>query len=405
MKTEWKPRKINLSTSIITSFIFLVAGFFVGSNWQFILTNFSPYIGFRKSEQANWDSLNEIYTELRSFYDGEVTEENALTGAKRGIAAALDDPYTTYLTAKEGNEFLSDLNGEINEAGIGMELTFRNNHTVVVRTLPDNPARKAGIKPGDRIVKIGDENVDGKTTEDVAKKLRGKAGDKVKVEILRGADTLTFEMTREKINNVSADISYSDKTAIISVYRFAEDTGSLVRKLAEQAKAKQVDKVILDLRNNGGGYVSAAGEMLSLWLNGGDKYMIEKSIHNDDKTDYVPRGKNPIFKDIKTIVLINRSTASASEIVAGALKDYQKATIVGMTSFGKGVMQTMLNLSDGGKLKVTTAHWYTPNGSSINKTGIKPDVEIDRTVQDITEDKDPQLDKAKSLQFNPCDFS
>ena len=397
MKTEWKPRKINLSTSIITSFIFLVVGFFVGSNWQFIITNFSPYIGFRKSEQANWDSLNEIYTELKSFYDGEVTEENALTGAKRGIAAALDDPYTTYLTAKEGNEFLSDLNGEINEAGVGMELTFRNNHTVVVRTLPDNPARKAGIKPGDRIVKIGDENVDGKTTEDVAKKLRGKAGDKVKVEILRGADTLTFEMTREKINNVSADISYSDKTAIISVYRFAEDTGSLVRKLAEQAKAKQVDKVILDLRNNGGGYVSAAGEMLSLWLNGGDKYMIEKSIHNDDKTDYVPRGKNPILKDTKTIVLINRSTASASEIVAGALKDYQKATIVGMTSFGKGVMQTMLNLSDGGKLKVTTAHWYTPNGSSINKTGIKPDIEIDRTVQDITEDKDPQLDKAKSL--------
>ena len=405
MKTEWKPRKINLSTSIITSFIFLVAGFFVGSNWQFILTNFSPYIGFRKSEQANWDSLNEIYTELKSFYDGEVTEENALTGAKRGIAAALDDPYTTYLTAKEGDEFLSDLNGEINEAGVGMELTFRNNHTVVVRTLPDNPARKAGIKPGDRIVKIGDENVDGKTTEDVAKKLRGKAGDKVKVEVLRGADTLTFEMTREKINNVSADISYSDKTAIISVYRFAEDTGSLVRKLAEQAKAKQVDKVILDLRNNGGGYVSAAGEMLSLWLNGGDKYMIEKSIHNDDKTDYVPRGKNPILKDTKTIVLINRSTASASEIVAGALKDYQKATIVGMTSFGKGVMQTMLNLSDGGKLKVTTAHWYTPNGSSINKTGIKPDVEIDRTVQDITEDKDPQLDKAKSLQLKPCDFS
>ena len=397
MKTEWKPRKINLSTSIITSFIFLVVGFFVGSNWQFIITNFSPYIGFRKSEQANWDSLNEIYTELKSFYDGEVTEENALTGAKRGIAAALDDPYTTYLTAKEGNEFLSDLNGEINEAGVGMELTFRNNHTVVVRTLPDNPARKAGIKPGDRIVKIDDENVDGKTTEDVAKKLRGKAGDKVKVEILRGADTLTFEMTREKINNVSVDISYSDKTAIISVYRFAEDTGALVRKLAEQAKAKQVDKVILDLRNNGGGYVSAAGEMLSLWLNGGDKYMIEKSIHNDDKTDYVPRGKNPIFKDTKTIVLINRSTASASEIVAGALKDYQKATIVGMTSFGKGVMQTMLNLSDGGKLKVTTAHWYTPNGSSINKTGIKPDVEIDRTVQDITEDKDPQLDKAKSL--------
>ena len=397
MKTEWKPRKINLSTSIITSFIFLVAGFFVGSNWQFIITNFSPYIGFRKSEQANWDSLNELYTELKSFYDGEVTEDNALTGAKRGIAAALDDPYTTYLTAKEGNEFLSDLNGEINEAGVGMELTFRNNHTVVVRTLPDNPARKAGIKPGDRIVKINDENVDGKTTEDVAKKLRGKAGEKVKVEVLRGAETLTFEMTREKINNVSADISYSDKTAIISVYRFAEDTGALVRKLAEQAKAKQVDKVILDLRNNGGGYVSAAGEMLSLWLNGGDKYMIEKSIHNDDKTDYVPRGKNPIFKDTKTIVLINRSTASASEIVAGALKDYQKATIVGMTSFGKGVMQTMLNLSDGGKLKVTTAHWYTPNGSSINKTGIKPDVEIDRTVQDITEDKDPQLDKAKSL--------
>ena len=170
-----------------------------------------------------------------------------------------------------------------------------------------------------------------------------------------------------------------------------------MRKLAEQAKAKQVDKVILDLRNNGGGYVSAAGEMLSLWLNGGDKYMIEKSIHNDDKTDYVPRGKNPIFKDTKTIVLINRSTASASEIVAGALKDYKKATILGTKTYGKGVVQTMLELSGGSLLKITTAHWYTPEGQTINKTGISPDVEVERSYSDINSGKDPQLDKAKTL--------
>ena len=213
--------------------------------------------------------------------------------------------------------------------------------------------------------------------------------------VVRDGKELSFTMKRETINNVSAYMEYDGSTAIIHAVRFDNDTGTNIQKMAQEFSKKGVKKVILDLRNNGGGYVSAAQDLLSLWIDN-QTVLLQKSKHYGDSTSKTSSGK-AILKNMKTIVLVNGSTASASEIVAGALQDYGLATVVGEKTYGKGVVQGLFNLSDGGTLKVTTAEWYTPKERSINNTGITPDVEVERSYEDINSMRDPQMDKAKEL--------
>ena len=392
-----QKKQVNLSTTIFSSLITLAVGIFLGSNWNNLYLHFSPYINPAQKITSNikWDDLNEVYSQISSNFDGSINKTQLIEGAKKGLTAALADPYTVYYDSKEAAEFKSDLKGEIKEAGVGIEMMKQGDYVVVTRTLPDNPARKAGVHAGDVIFAINGEEVWDKDTEIIASKLRGASGEKVKLTVARDKQKLDFELVREKINNVSADISYQDKTAIISVYRFSEDTGTLVQSFTKDFKNRGINKVILDLRNNGGGYVTAARDLLSLWLDG-DKILTQKSATIGQTITYAKRGEASL-KDMKTIVLVNNATASASEIVAGALKDYKKATIVGTKTYGKGVVQTMLELSGGSLLKITTAHWYTPEGQTINKTGITPDIEVERSYSDINSGKDPQLDKAKTL--------
>ena len=392
-----KQKQVNLGTTIFSSLITLAIGIFLGSNWNNLYLQFSPYINPAQKVTSNikWDDLNEVYSQISSNFDGSIDKTKLIEGAKKGLTAALADPYTVYYDSKEAAEFKSDLKGEIKEAGVGIEMMKQGDYVVVTRTLPNNPARKAGVHAGDIIFAINGEEVWDKDTEIIASKLRGPSGEKVKLTVARDKQKLDFELVREKINNVSADITYQDKTAIISVYRFSEDTGTLVQSFTKDFKNKGINKVILDLRNNGGGYVTAARDLLSLWLDG-DKILTQKSTTIGQTVTYAKRGEATL-KDMKTIVLVNNATASASEIVAGALKDYKKATILGTKTYGKGVVQTMLELSGGSLLKITTAHWYTPEGQTINKTGISPDVEVERSYSDINSGKDPQLDKAKTL--------
>ena len=392
-----QKKQVNLSTTIFSSLITLAVGIFLGSNWNNLYLQFSPYINPAQKITSNikWDDLNEVYSQISSNFDGSIDKTQLIEGAKKGLTAALADPYTVYYDSKEAAEFKSDLKGEIKEAGVGIEMMKQGDYVVVTRTLPDNPARKAGVHAGDVIFAINGEEVWDKDTEIIASKLRGASREKVKLTVARDKQKLDFELVREKINNVSADISYQDKTAIISVYRFSEDTGTLVQSFTKDFKNRGINKVILDLRNNGGGYVTAARDLLSLWLDG-DKILTQKSATIGQTITYAKRGEASL-KDMKTIVLVNNATASASEIVAGALKDYKKATIVGTKTYGKGVVQTILELSGGSLLKITTAHWYTPEGQTINKTGITPDIEVERSYSDINSGKDPQLDKAKTL--------
>ena len=392
-----KQKQVNLGTTIFSSLITLAIGIFLGANWNNLYLQFSPYINPAQKVTSNikWDDLNEVYSQISSNFDGSIDKTKLIEGAKKGLTAALADPYTVYYDSKEAAEFRSDLKGEIKEAGVGIEMIKQGDYVVVTRTLPNNPARKAGVHAGDIIFAINGEEVWDKDTEIIASKLRGPSGEKVKLTVARDKQKLDFELVREKINNVSADITYQDKTAIISVYRFSEDTGTLVQSFTKDFKNRGINKVILDLRNNGGGYVTAARDLLSLWLDG-DKILTQKSATVGQTITYAKRSEATL-KDMKTIVLVNNATASASEIVAGALKDYKKATILGTKTYGKGVVQTMLELSGGSLLKITTAHWYTPEGQTINKTGISPDVEVERSYSDINSGKDPQLDKAKTL--------
>lgn len=392
-----KQKQVNLGTTIFSSLITLAIGIFLGANWNNLYLQFSPYINPAQKVTSNikWDDLNEVYSQISSNFDGSIDKTKLIEGAKKGLTAALADPYTVYYDSKEAAEFKSDLKGEIKEAGVGIEMMKQGDYVVVTRTLPNNPARKAGVHAGDIIFAINGEEVWDKDTEIIASKLRGPSGEKVKLTVARDKQKLDFELVREKINNVSADITYQDKTAIISVYRFSEDTGTLVQSFTKDFKNKGINKVILDLRNNGGGYVTAARDLLSLWLDG-DKILTQKSATIGQTITYAKHGEATL-KDMKTIVLVNNATASASEIVAGALKDYKKATILGTKTYGKGVVQTMLELSGGSLLKITTAHWYTPEGQTINKTGISPDIEVERSYSDINSGKDPQLDKAKTL--------
>ncbi len=391
-KKNWSDKRISLGNVIIIAAVFAVIGGFIGYFSKNILPNYAPYFGFKTETSSDWSALNEVYNELKNTYDGEVDQTKAIEYAKKGIAASLGDVYTEYMNAEETQAFNDTLHGNVG-SGVGIEMGLRDGYTRVLRTLPDNPARKAGIFAGDIIYKVDGEEVYTLTTDQIALKVRGETGTEVTLTVIRDGKELSFTMTRETINNVSADIDYKGNAAIITVSRFDLDTGTKVRQFAKEALDKGVDRVILDLRDNGGGYVSAAQEMLSLWVDAGSKALIQKSLHFGNESMEVTGG-SPILKDTKTIVLVNGATASASEIVAGALQDYKKATILGEKTFGKGVMQGVYSLSGATTLKVTIASWYTPNDRSINKNGIDPDVVVERTHEDINAMRDPQLDRA-----------
>lgn len=397
-KKEWKERKVSLGGAIIGAVIALVAGLGIGIYWNNVKDAFLPYLSITTSERKtsmDWSALDEVYGAVSNNYDGDIDKEKVIEGAKTGLVAALGDVYTEYMSKDTASDFQKSLHGEIAEAGIGVVMSKREGYTRVTRTLPDNPAREAGVLAGDIIYKIDGEPVYQLESDEIAKKLRGDAGTKVTLTVARGKEEKTFELTREKINNVSADVSYKGDTAIILTTRFDTDTGQIIEKEARTFAEKGIKKVILDLRDNGGGYVSAAQDLVSLWLDG-DTVCTQKSKFGVSTPTYATHGK-AILKDMKTIVLVNGSTASASEITAGALKDHKKATILGEKTYGKGVVQALKNLSNGSLLKVTSAHWYTPNGTSIDQTGITPDQEVGRSWDDINADKDPQLDAALAL--------
>ena len=392
---EWKEKKVSLGSAIVVGAILAVLGGLIGANFNNIFGGFGPYLGFQVTENnMDWSKLNEVYDKLAITYNGELDADVIIDGAKSGMVEALGDVYTVYMNAEESSEFYDDLHGNVG-SGIGVELGVRDGYVRVLRTLPDNPAREAGILAGDILYKVNGEEVWQLSTSEVATRLRGDEGTSATVAVVRDGKELSFDLKRETINNVSEYGDYDGKTAIITITRFDDDTGKKVQEEVKNFADKGIEKVILDLRCNGGGYVSAAQDLLSLWLDGKKMY-IQKSLHYGNVTTSTASGK-ALLKDMKTIVLVNGTTASASEIVAGALQDYGKATVVGEKTYGKGVVQNLVELSDGATLKVTVAEWYTPNDRSINKEGITPDVEVEMSYEDINAMRDPQMKKAKEL--------
>lgn len=345
----------------------------------------------------DYSSVETIYDSLRENFDGELDEAKLIEGIKSGLANATGDPYTEFFNPKAAEEFSNQIDGTFE--GIGAELgKDANDNIVIVAPIAGYPAEKAGIRPKDIIAEVDDESTDGWSTSQAVDKIRGDKGTAVKLTIIRDNQVHEISIVREKIDIPSVKWEVRDGIGIVTISRFGDDTSQLTRQAAEEFKAANVRGVVLDLRSNPGGYLDAAVDVSSIWLEKGKTVLTER--RDNVVTETMPAEGNPVLKGIPTVVLINEGSASASEITAGALRDNDAATLMGQKSYGKGSVQQTINLRDGGLLKVTIARWFTPGGKNIDHEGVGPDEEVKITEDDIKNQRDPQLEAALSKLKN-----
>ena len=378
----------------LTLIIVAIVSFVAGARSDALFANVASVFGVRTSNKTiDLSSVQKTYQELIANYDGKLDTQKLIYGANRGLVEAAGDPHTAYMDPDETKEFDKLLSGQIG-GGIGAEIGLRSNKPTIIKPLENSPAQKAGIKAGEAIVKVNDEASSDWSVEKVVSKIRGEVGTSVKLTLLSGGQTREVSVVRQNIVSPAVESEIDGEIGILKVNRFGDDTVSLSRKYASEFVEKGVKKVILDLRNNPGGTVGAAQGLLGIWL---DNQIAMTERRGSEIVKTLRTTGAPILGNMKTVVLINGNSASASEITAGALREYGKATLVGQKSYGKGSVQIVLGLPGGSQMKVTEARWYTPKGKNIDKTGIEPDVKVDLSSDDVNNNVDPQMDKAKSL--------
>jgi carboxyl-terminal processing protease len=377
----------------ITIAIVAAVGFVAGTRSNELLGAIAPVFGF-KVETGTLDlaSVQRTYQQLKANYDGNLDTTKLIEGASRGLVAGAGDEYTVYMDSKEATSFDNDLTGQIG-GGVGAEIGVRSGQPTILRVLADNPAEKAGMKVGDVIVAINDESTNGWPSDKAAGKIRGEVGTTVKLVVMRESEKREFTLTRATVTNPSVQSRVENGLGILTVTRFDDQTYTLAKQAAQTFRQQNVKGVILDLRDNGGGYLQAAQDVAGLWL---DNKVVVSERTNGKVTDELRSGSDTVLAGTPTVVLVNAGSASASEIVAGALQDYGVAKLVGEKTFGKGTVQKVLDLGGGAKLKVTIARWYTPKGKNITKSGIMPDQKVELTMTDADAGRDPQLQAAQT---------
>lgn len=337
--------------------------------------------------------IDELYNQLIRNYDGEITDEAILNGQKQGLVSAADDPFTEYLTAQETDDFNASLDGTFE--GIGAELGKEGNFVIIVAPIRGTPADQAGIQPQDIIVEIDGEDATGITVSEAVSRIRGPKGEEVVLTVIRNGERIDVPIVRDTIKIDSVEVEIVGDIGIMTITQFGNDTTQLARAAAQELRDAGIQKIILDLRGNPGGLLDSSVDVSAIWLPRGSTVLEEK--RGGEVVQTFTTNDQPILAGTETVVLINAGSASASEIVAGALRDNGAATLLGEQSFGKGSVQRLIDLNAGGSLKVTIARWFTPNGINIDQEGITPDVEVERTIEDREADIDPQLDAAKEL--------
>lgn len=344
--------------------------------------------------QLDYSSVNRVYDALKANYDGKLTTTQLLDGLKRGLAESANDPYTEYFTPSDAKQFESQLNHSF--TGIGAELGKDDaGNLIIVSPIKGFPADMAGMKPQDIIVSINNESTAGMQTDIAASKIRGPKGTNVTLKVVRNkTEDLTFTITRDNIQLPSVNTKTLDgNIGYIQIISFSDDTVGLAQKAAQSFKDAHVKGIILDLRGNPGGLLDGAVGVSSLWLPSGKTVVTQKGTYGEEMSTATG---DDILLGMPTVVLVDAGSASASEITAGALHDNGAARLIGVKTFGKGIVQQLVSLDDGSQLKVTVASWYRPNGQNINKQGITPDQIVTLSDADSKAGNDTQLTAAEA---------
>lgn len=335
-----------------------------------------------------WSIINDQYLK-----NSEVKGTDKVHGAIGGLVASLNDPYSQFFTPETGKKFRDDIRGDF--SGIGAEIGIRKDRLLIIAPLKDSPAMKAGLKPLDYILKIGATSTDGLSVEQAVNLIRGPKGSSIVLSILR--DTFEkpkeFSIVRDTITLPTVDLVMKDDgIAHIALYSFNANSNRLLYEAINKALQSGAKGMVLDLRNNPGGYLEVAVDIAGWFLEKGT-LVVSEAGRNGVNEEFRADG-NAALKDFPVVVLMNGGSASASEILAGALHDQRKIKLIGEKSFGKGTVQQLENLSDGSSLKITIAHWVLPSGGILENGGIEPDIKVELTDKDIEAKKDPQLEKA-----------
>ncbi len=398
---NYETYKYNVKVKIIIAVLLTFIITFCGSIFLY-----DRYLGSHQMLVRNYESsgnieqdLNQLRTVLEDNYKGEIDEEKLYQAALKGYVDGVGDEYTTLMSADE----LDSLNTSLTDfVGIGVYLTEERNtgRTVVLGTIDEEtPAAKAGLKTGDIIMEVNLEDVSTKGSDYVSSKIKGKEGSTVKIKVLRGEEKLEFNVERASIRVYKIKYEMLDNDiGYIDFDSFTDTCDEEFEEAYNDLKNKGMKSLIVDLRDNTGGYVDSALNIADLFLDKGETILITEDNKNNEEIDVAKREK---IIDMPVVLLVNDYSASASEILTGCLKDHKIATIIGITTYGKGVIQSLivngLGEKIGGALKVTTAEYFTPNRNKINKIGIEPDeiVELEESSENIlTKENDNQLKKA-----------
>ena len=348
-----------------------------------------------------WDAWDRV--EQKFIDKNKIDEKKMFYGAVKGMVSSLEDPYTFFLTPEENKESKKDLGGRFE--GIGAQLGLKENRIIIIAPLKSSPAEKAGVKAGDFVNKVNSEMTGGWTLPQAVNKIRGEKGSKVKLTLERKNKEFEVEIVRDEIKVQSVELSYETKNAkkiaLLKLNQFGDNTNNewdaAVNQIETDWRNKSISGMILDLRDNPGGYLESSVYLASEFLPKGAVVVKQTSTIHDDKTYQADQAGR--LQNIPLIIIINKGSASASEILAGSLRDHKRAILIGEKSFGKGSVQEALDLKDGAGLHVTVAKWILPKGSWINGKGIEPDITIENKIEEgnsLTRESDKQLERAVS---------
>lgn len=403
--------------------VILTSGSFILGTRSGLSQNHLPEIENKEGSQIEklnfgtfwetWDILDKKFVKDKEKEDEEITNQDKIWGAIQGLTNAFGDPYTVFLPPAESEMFESDIEG--NFEGVGMEIGIKDNQLIVIAPLKDSPAEKAGMQPKDKILSIDEVSTKNMDTTEAVKLIRGKKGSTVILLIQREEILEPFKVsiTRDVINIPTIETEIKDKSGttiedqsaenmregvfIIRLYSFTAVSPNLFREALRKFVQADTNKLIIDLRGNPGGYLESATDIASWFLPLGKVVVTEDYGGKEPNKVHTSKGYNIFNENLKMVILVNGGSASASEILAGALREYGIATLIGTKTFGKGSVQELIKITPETSLKVTVARWLTPDGNSFSHNGIDPDIEVKITEDDIDYIKDggdPQIDKA-----------